>query len=93
MKLKQLKVFKVLSQKLRNLKHQKLNSPGHRPKGVSEPRHQCPVPVHCSLRVLDSSSGVQGDTIYGVLGGGGRGTLPVNLCSPYLELLKNKARN
>ena len=43
--------------------------------GVSEPRHQYPVPVHWSLRVLDSSSGVQGDTIYGVLGGWPRTTL------------------
>ena len=39
--------------------------------GVSEPGHQCPVPVHCSLRVLDSSFWSPGDTIYGVLGGGG----------------------
>ena len=30
--------------------------------GVSEPGHQCPVLVHCSLRVLDSNSGVQWNT-------------------------------
>ena len=38
--------------------------------GVSEPKQQFPVPGYCSLRVLDSSSGVQKNTIYGVLVGG-----------------------
>ncbi len=43
--------------------------------GVSECGQQFPVPGHCSLRVLDSSSGVQRDTIYGIPGdgSGGRG--------------------
>ena len=37
---------------------------------MSEPRQHSSVPPDCSLRVLDSSSGVQKDTIYGILGGG-----------------------
>ena len=47
---------------------------------VSEPKHQSPVPGHCSLRVLDSSPGVQKDTIYGVLGGGHGGGIRPNHC-------------
>ena len=45
--------------------------------GVSEPGHQFPVPVHCSLRVLDSTPGVQGTPFMVSLGGGdGAGNLP-----------------
>ena len=38
--------------------------------GVSDPGHSSSVPSDFSLRVLDSSPGVQKDTIYGVLGRG-----------------------
>ena len=43
---------------------------------MSEPRHQCLVPVHCSFRVLDSSPGVQGTPFMVSLGEGRKRGLP-----------------
>ena len=53
-------------------------------------RHQCPVSVHCSLRVLDSSSGVQRTLFMVSWGeGAGRGIRRAKLPNPLLDRLEN----
>ena len=48
----------------------------------------------CSLRVLDSSPGVQKDTIYGILGGvSGPPVSSLKRCNPAFKPSKNQPRN